>query len=51
MLNKKNIVVKVSPDFHKNVKMYVTMHNTTFTEYITNLIKSDMEKSGVKITE
>lgn len=51
MLEKKNIVLKVSPEFHQNVKLYVTMHNTTFTEYITSLIKRDMEQSGTKITE
>lgn len=42
--NKKNIVLRVEQDFHQQVKLYVTMHNTTLQEYIVGLIKKDMEQ-------
>lgn len=42
---KKNIVLRVEPDFHRQVKLYVTMNNTTLQDYIVELIKNDMEKS------
>ena len=43
--NKKNIVLRVDPDFHQQVKLYVTMNNTTLQDYIVGLIKKDMEKN------
>ncbi len=42
---KKNIVLRVEPNFHQQVKLYVTMNNTTLQDYIVGLIKNDMEKS------
>jgi len=42
---KKNIVLRVEPNFHQKVKLYVTMNNTTLQDYIVGLIKTDMEKS------
>ncbi len=41
---KKNIVLRVEPDFHRQVKLYVTINNTTLQDYIVGLIKNDMEK-------
>lgn len=43
--NKKNIVLRVDPDFHQQVKLYVTMNNTTLQDYIVGLIKKDMEQN------
>lgn len=43
--SKKNIVLRVNPDFHQQVKLYVTMHNTTLQEYIVGLIRQDMEQN------
>lgn len=43
--NKKNIVLRVEPSFHQQVKLYVTMNNTTLQEYIVGLIKKDMEQN------
>ncbi|PXV86821.1 hypothetical protein C8E03_11121 [Lachnotalea glycerini] len=40
--NKKNIVLRVEPEFHQKVKLYVTMNNTTLQEYIVSLIKEDL---------
>lgn len=42
--NKKNIVLRVKPDFHQQVKLYVTINNTTLQDYIVGLIKKDMEQ-------
>ena len=42
---KKNIVLRVDPEFHQRIKLYVTMKNTTLQEYIVNLIKKDMEQN------
>jgi LEA14-like dessication related protein len=41
--NKKNILLRVEPDFHQQVKLHVTMNNTTLQEYIVGLIKKDLE--------
>ncbi len=43
--NKKNIILRVDKDFHKQLKLYVTMNNTTFQDYIVNLIKKDLEQT------
>ena len=43
--NKKNIVLRVDQNFHQQVKLYVTMNNTTLQDYIVGLIKKDMEKN------
>lgn len=43
--NKKNIVLRVDQDFHKQVKLYVTMNNTTLQDYIVGLIKNDIEQN------
>lgn len=43
--NKKNIVLRVDQNFHQQVKLYVTMNNTTLQEYIVGLIKKDMEQN------
>lgn len=45
---KKNIVLRVEPEFHQQVKLYVTMNNTTLQDYIVGLIKDDMEKNKTK---
>lgn len=43
--NKKNIVLRVEPDFHQQVKLYVTMNKTTLQDYIVGLIKNDMKQN------
>lgn len=40
----KNIVLRVDQNFHQQVKLYVTMNNTTLQEYIVGLIRKDMEQ-------
>ena len=47
---KKNIVLRVEPNFHQQVKLYVTMKNTTLQEYIVGLIKKDMEQNKQKVS-
>lgn len=46
--DKKNIVLKVDPDFHKQIKLFVTMNGTTLQDYIIGLIKKDMEEKEWK---
>lgn len=46
--NKKNIVLRVVPEFHQEVKLYVTMNNTTLQDYIVGLIKKDLEQKKQK---
>ena len=41
---KKNIVLRVDPEFHLKVKLHVTANGTTLQDYIVELIKKDMEK-------
>ena len=45
---KKNIVLRVEPGFHRQVKLYITMNNTTLQDYIVGLIKKDMEQNKKK---
>ena len=49
--NKKNIVLRVDQNFHQQVKLYVTMNNTTLQDYIVGLIKKDMEQNQEKETK
>lgn len=42
--NRKNIILRVDPDFHRQIKLYVTMNNTTLQDYIVGLIKKDLEQ-------
>lgn len=46
--NKKNIVLRVEPEFHQEVKLYVTANNTTLQDYIVGLIKKDLEQKKQK---
>lgn len=46
--NKKNIVLRVDQSFHQQVKLYVTMNNTTLQDYIVGLIKKDMKRNQDK---
>lgn len=41
----KNITIRVKPNFHQELKLYVTQKNTTFQKYILELIKKDMEQN------
>ena len=43
--NKRNIVLRVDPDFHRQIKLHVTMNDTTLQDYIVELIKKDLEKN------
>lgn len=45
MADKKNILLKVSPEFHKDLKIYVTLRDVTLQDYIVSLIKKDMNKN------
>lgn len=49
--NKKNIVLRVDQNFHQQVKLHVTMNNTTLQDYIVGLIKQDMEQNSSRETE
>jgi len=46
--NKKNIVLRVDPNFHQQIKLYVTINNTTLQDYIVGLIKKDMQQNKKK---
>ena len=43
---KANIVLKVSPEFRKQLRLYCTMKGISFQSYITQLITAD---SGIKL--
>ena len=45
MSDKRNIVLRVDPDFHRQIKLHVTMNDTTLQDYIVELIKKDLEQS------
>ena len=45
MSEKKSILLKVSPEFHKDLKIYVTLRDVTLQDYIVDLIKKDMNKN------
>lgn len=49
--NKKNIVLRVDPEFHQKVKIHVTMAGTTLQDYICGLIEKDLEQQEKKIEE
>lgn len=40
---KKNIVLRVEPEFHQQIKVFVAMQNTTLQDYIVGLIKEDLK--------
>ena len=41
---KKNIVLRVDPDFHQKVKIHVAMEGITLQDYIVGLIEKDLEQ-------
>lgn len=46
--SKKNIVLRVDPEFHQKVKIHVTLEGTTLQDYIVGLIEKDMEQQTKK---
>ena len=42
---RKNIVLRVDANFHKQIKLHVTMNNTTLQDYIVGLIEQDMKQN------
>ena len=48
---KKNIVLRVDPSFHKKVKLYTTERDITLTDFFVELAKKEMERAteGEKI--
>ena len=47
----KSIVVRVDPDFHKDLKVFLASKGMTAQEYILSLIEQDMKKSKEKRKE
>ncbi len=45
---KKNIVLRVDPKLHQQVKVYVALNNTTLQDYIVGLIEKDIKKNKAK---
>lgn len=45
MTERKNVLLKVSPELHKDLKILVTLRETTLQDYIMGLIKKDMAKN------
>ena len=43
--NKKNLIIRLDENFHKDIKVYVASQKTTMQDYVVNLIKNDMEKA------
>ena len=44
----KSIVVRVLPDFHKELKVYLASKGVTAQEYILSLIEKDMKENKNK---
>lgn len=40
---KRNIVLRVEPDFFQAIKIHTVKKNTTLQTYITELIKNDLQ--------
>ncbi len=45
MAERKNVLLKVSPELHKDLKILVTLRETTLQDYIMGLIEKDMTKN------
>ena len=45
MAERKNVLLKVSPELHKDLKILVTLRETTLQDYIMGLIEKDMAKN------
>lgn len=45
---KKNIVLRVDPNLHQRIKVYVALNNTTLQDYIVRLIEKDIENNKPK---
>ena len=45
---KKNILIRTSPERHQELKVYAAMNNTTLQEYIMSLIKNDLKNKKNK---
>ncbi|URW85632.1 hypothetical protein M5E86_18575 [Blautia wexlerae] len=50
-LRRKSILLKVSPEFHKDLKIYVTLRDVTLQDYIVDLIKKRHEQKSVRERE
>ena len=46
MAEKRSIVLRVEPQLHQDLKIYVTKQNTTLQEYIVDLIKKDQKEKN-----
>lgn len=44
MDDRKSIVIRVEPDFHKKVKIHATEMGITIQEYLISLIEKDLER-------
>lgn len=43
MDDKKGILIKVSPEFHKQIKLYTALQEVSIQNYIIRLILADMK--------
>ena len=48
MENKRNIVVRVDNEFHRQLKIHLATKNITLQNYVTDLIRKDLEKEKEK---
>lgn len=44
MNERKNIVIRVTPELHKEVKIYAAGKEMTIQDYVISLIRKDLEK-------
>ena len=40
----KNVTIRVTPDFHRELKAFLAIRGISIQEYVEELIKIDMEK-------
>ena len=50
MSERKHVILTVSPEFHKELKIFVALKGTTMQDYLFDLVKADMNKS-IKTTQ
>lgn len=43
---KKSVVVRVTPEFHQQLKMFTVANNISIQDYIVNLIEKDQKERG-----
>lgn len=44
----KQVMIRIDEDLHKNARLHCVMNDIKFSQYVTELIKADLEKHEEK---